>query len=303
MRVGVVLLPQGPWRTEAERWRRAEAYGFAHAWTYDHLAWRALADETWHATVPTLVAAATVTERIRLGAWVASPNFRHPVPFGKEVMTLDDVSGGRFVLGLGAGGTGFDAGVLGAEELPPGARVGRLAEFTELLDLLLRQARTTWRGEWYTAVDARMHPGCVQQPRVPFVVAANGPRGMRIAARFGAGWTTTGTTDPAEGPEAWWRSVARAVEQVEQACADAGRDPATLERYLSADVATYSLSSLEAFRDAAGRARELGVTDLVVHWPRRDTYYVGEESVLDDVAADLVALRGPDASRSASEAR
>jgi alkanesulfonate monooxygenase SsuD/methylene tetrahydromethanopterin reductase-like flavin-dependent oxidoreductase (luciferase family) len=65
--------------------------------------------------VPTLAAAAAVTERIRLGTMVASPNFRHPVPFAKDLMTLDEISGGRFILGIGAGagGDGFDASVLG----------------------------------------------------------------------------------------------------------------------------------------------------------------------------------------------
>ena len=65
------------------------------------------------AFIPTLTAAAMSTERIRLGTFVASPNYRHPVPFAKDVATLDQVAGGRVVLGLGSGGTGFDAYVLG----------------------------------------------------------------------------------------------------------------------------------------------------------------------------------------------
>src|SRR6266545_4930610 len=101
--VGVVILPQGRWQEDEARWRRADEYGFDHAWTYDHLSWKALVDEPWFATVPTLAAAALVTEQIRLGTLVASPNFRHPVPFAKELMTLDDLSEGRFILGVGAG--------------------------------------------------------------------------------------------------------------------------------------------------------------------------------------------------------
>src|SRR3954447_15366813 len=93
-RVGVVVLPQQRWTQARERWRAVEELGFDAAWTYDHLAWRDLADEPWFAPVPTLTAAATVTSRVRLGTWVASPNYRHPVPFAKDLMTLDDVSGG-----------------------------------------------------------------------------------------------------------------------------------------------------------------------------------------------------------------
>ena len=122
MRHGIVILPQENWPAAARRWRTAEEYGFDHAWSYDHLSWRSLADQPWHATIPTLTAAATVTERIGLGLFVASPNFRHPVPFAKELATLDDIAGGRVLLGVGSGGTGFDAYVLGQQELTPRER-------------------------------------------------------------------------------------------------------------------------------------------------------------------------------------
>lgn len=89
IRIGVIILPEQDWDTDRDRWERADSYGFDHAWTYDHLAWRTMADGPWHATVPTLVAAALVTERIRLGTLVITPNFRHPVPLAKELMTLD----------------------------------------------------------------------------------------------------------------------------------------------------------------------------------------------------------------------
>ena len=146
MRVGIVLLPEERWATDQARWRRAEEYGFAHAWTYDHLAWRSLADGPWFATVPLLAAAAAVTGHIRLGTWVASPNFRHPVPFAKDVMGLDDVSGGRVLLGLGAGGQGYDAEVLGPPPTPR-ERVARFAEFVDLLDELLTHPVTERTGE------------------------------------------------------------------------------------------------------------------------------------------------------------
>jgi len=106
VRHGIVILPQQPWAEAKHQWIRAEELGFDHAWTYDHLSWKSLADETWHATVPTLTAAASVTSRIGLGTFVASPNFRHPVAFAKELATLDDVSSGRFLLSVGSVGSG-----------------------------------------------------------------------------------------------------------------------------------------------------------------------------------------------------
>lgn len=296
MRVGIVLLPEERWATDRDRWRRAEAYGFAHAWTYDHLAWRSLADGPWFATVPLLAAAATATERIRLGTWVASPNFRHPVPFAKDVMGLDDVSGGRFVLGVGAGGEGYDAEVLG----PPvtrAERVARFAEFVALLDELLSNPVTERVGEHYAAHGARMVPGCVQRPRVPFVVAANGPRAMRVAARYGAGWGTVGPRVPDDvgSPDArwlaWWEGLAELVARFEGAARAAGRAPDGIDRYLNIDASPrYSLTSVDLFEESVARARGLGFTDLVVHWPRAEGVYAGSEAVLEAVAGRLDAV-------------
>lgn len=296
MRIGIVLLPQDRWSEARQRWRRAEEYGFDHAWTYDHLAWRSLADEPWFATVPLLAAAATVTERIRLGTWVASPNFRHPVPFAKDVMGLDDVSGGRLLLGVGAGGEGFDAQVLGPAPTPR-ERVARFAEFVDLLDELLTHPVTERTGEHYEAHDARMVPGCLQQPRVPFVVAANGPRAMRVAARHGQGWATVGPrVDPdlptAQAWEAWWAALADLVARFEDAARAAGRDPAAIDRYLNVDAAPrFSLESADLAAEAVGRAREAGFTDVVLHWPRAQGIYAGDEAVLEEVASRLDELR------------
>ncbi len=287
MRFGIVILPERRWADAAPLWRRAEEYGFHHAWTYDHLGWRDLVDGPWFDAVPTLTAAATVTTRIRLGTLVASPNFRHPVHFAREVTALDDISGGRLTLGIGAGGAGFDAAVLGGDELSARQRVNRFAEFLELLDLLLREQRVTWRGRYYAAVDARALPGCVQAPRVPFVVAASGPRSIGLAARYGAGWVTTG--ERTGDLDAWWASVARAAKRFDDALSDAGREGSTVDRYLSLDAApVFSLSSAGYFAEATARAGELGFTDIVTHWPRADGWYAGRESVLEAVAAAVL---------------
>ncbi|MFE5673340.1 LLM class flavin-dependent oxidoreductase [Agromyces sp. NPDC056523] len=298
MRFGLVILPQYEWPEAARLWRDAERLGFDHAWTYDHLSWRGLAGERWHATIPTLTAAAIATDRIRLGTFVASPNFRHPVPFAKDVATLDQISGGRVVLGLGSGGTGFDAFVLGRGELTARERFDRFREFTEALDVLLRfeggsrgsGRGISYSGDWFSAVDARMVGAPAQESRTPFLIAANGPRSMRLAARFGSGWVTTGPQ--ADADDAWWSGVAELVTRLDDACVAEGRDPADLDRVLSLDdEARYSMRSVGAFEDAVGQARELGFTDVVVHRPREQGIYAGSEDVLEEVGSRLEALR------------
>ena len=291
MRLGVVILPELR-RTElASVWRAAEQLGFDHAWTYDHLAWRSLRDSPWFAAVPTLAAAALATERIRLGTLVASPNFRHPVAFARELIALDDLSGGRLTLGIGAGGTGWDATILGQAAWSPRERAERFAEFVELSDRLLRQPETSFSGRYYSAHEARSHPGCVQQPRIPFAIAASGPRGMRLAAAYGEAWVTIGDrtregVPPAEGA----RVVAAQIAQLEAACEGAGRDPNTLARLvLTGTSLEAGLGSATALREALGCYEAVGVTDLVVHWPRASAPYAGDRAHFERV---ISAVRG-----------
>ncbi|MFI7674941.1 LLM class flavin-dependent oxidoreductase [Actinophytocola sp. NPDC049390] len=286
MRVGIVILPEYRWLFAEQRWRAAEAYGFDHAWTYDHVGWRSLVDGPWFDAVPTLTAAAMATSRIRLGTLVASPNFRHPVPFARGLLSLDDVSAGRLVVGLGAGTiSGYDNVVMGGdslEGLPPRQRVDRYGEFVEQLDSLLTAERTSISGEYYTSVDARSAPGCVQRPRAPFVLAGNGPRSMRIATRFGQGWITTGKGG--DDIEAWWTGVAELAARFTDIPGSEGMD-----RYLSLDSApVLSLSSVEYFREAAGRAAELGFTDIVTHWPREEGVYAARVSTLEAVVSTVL---------------
>jgi alkanesulfonate monooxygenase SsuD/methylene tetrahydromethanopterin reductase-like flavin-dependent oxidoreductase (luciferase family) len=296
MRIGIVILPQLPWREQASLWRRAEAYGFDHAWTYDHLTWDDLADEAWGATMPTLVAAAGVTERIPLGTWVASPNYRHPVTFARDVFGLDDVAGGgRTLLAVGAGTSRSDGRVLGSgaaggRELEPRDRAARLEEFVGLLDLLMRQPRTSFEGRFYEAVDAITHiPGRAAPEPPPFVIAANGPRLMRLATRHD-GWATTGIDSDDDG--AWWGHIAQLSARFEEIAAEAGPLRDGFRRMLSIDAApTFSLVSAAYFEDVVRRAGELGFTDVVAHWPRPTAPYQAPESVLDEVADLLPALR------------
>src|SRR5450631_4486979 len=205
MRFGLTILPERRWSEAAPMWRRAEELGFDHAWTYDHLVWGGLPDSPWYGTIPTLTAAAMVTSTIRLGTFVTSPNYRHPVTFMRDLLAVDDISGGRLVCGIGAGAD-IDSVILGDQPLTPRERFDRLSEFTELLDRLLTQDHISYRGTYFSAVDARTLPGPLQRPRIPFVMAANGPRSLRLAVEFGAGWVTTGPK--VEVLEQWWAALA-----------------------------------------------------------------------------------------------
>jgi alkanesulfonate monooxygenase SsuD/methylene tetrahydromethanopterin reductase-like flavin-dependent oxidoreductase (luciferase family) len=298
LRLGVCVLPDRPFREAAARWRRAEDLGFEHAWTYDHITFSPIPDGPWYAAVTTLASAAAVTERIKLGTLVASANFRHPVPFAQEIMSLDDASDGRVILGYGAGSSGPDGMVLGHG---PGGRGWsgkergeRYRESVEMLDRLLRgaaegRARTTYRGTYYEAIDARMEPGCVQRPRVPFGLAATGPLGLRTVVKHAQLWIADDTLAgrDGEGPtEAdTWTALETASRKLDDALEKEGRDPATLPRLLLSGLSPLrTMASKARFDDVAGRVEELGFTDLVVHYPRESGAYATPAHVLDEIA-------------------
>lgn len=289
LRVGVVILPDEPWTRARDRWMLAEQLGFAHAWTYDHLTWRGHRDHTWFAAVPTLTAAATATTRIRLGPLVASPNFRHPLTLAKEMIALDDISGGRVTLGVGAGGTGWDATMLGQTPWDPRERAGRFAEFVQLTDTLLRSPRVTFQGRFYAVDEARTHPGCTQQPRLPLALAATGRRGMSVVAAFADTWVTTGAQRHTESSsvEDDVEGVRAQIDALDAACHDAGRDPTSLARLVLTGVSLQSgLDSADAFEEVAARYADAGVTDLVVHMPRPTDPYRGDLAMFERIFSD-----------------
>ncbi len=228
---------------------------------------------------------------------MGSPNFRHPVTLAKELLSLDGISGGRFTLGIGAGGDGFDATVLGQEKWTPRERADRLAEFMPLLDRLLTEDAVTQKGTFYSAVEARNIPGCVQRPRLPFAVAATGPRGLALAARYGQAWVTTGDPKlyeagtPAESDAALRGQIAK----LGTACEAIGRDVAELDKILltafTPDRSTI-LTSLDAFVDFAGRQREVGFTELVLHWPIADSDFAADQAVFERIATEGLSQLG-----------
>ncbi|CAL9464638.1 LLM class flavin-dependent oxidoreductase [Streptomyces sp. enrichment culture] len=299
LRLSTVILPVRRWHEGGrDQWTRAEELGFHAAYTYDHLSWRSFREGPWFGAVPTLTAAAAATGRMRLGTLVTSPNFRHPVTLAKELISLDDISGGRITLGIGAGGNGFDATALGQEPWTPRERADRFAEFVPLLDRLLTEGAVTHEGTHYSADEARNVPGCVQQPRLPFAVAATGPRGMRLAARHGQAWVTTGDPKLFESgtPEQSREALHGQVEKLGKACADAGRDVGELDKILLTGFtpeANGVLDSVDAFVDFAGRHAELGFDEIVVHAPIPDSVFAADETVFERIATEgLAQLNG-----------
>ncbi|RDG38118.1 LLM class flavin-dependent oxidoreductase [Streptomyces corynorhini] len=299
MRLSTVILPVRRWNEGGrDEWLRAERLGFHTAYTYDHLSWRTFRDGPWFGAVPTLTAAAAATERLRLGTLVTSPNFRHPVTLAKDLLSLDDVSNGRITLGIGAGGTGFDATALGQEAWTPRERADRFAEFVPLLDRLLTEDSVSYDGTFYSASEARGIPGCVQRPRLPFAVAATGPRGLELAAAHGQAWVTTGDPKLFETgtPEESAAAIRGQIERLGKACVEIGRDASEVERILLTGFTPERggpMESLDAFVDFAGRHFALGITEIAVHAPIADSDFAADQRVFERIATEALGQLRP----------
>jgi alkanesulfonate monooxygenase SsuD/methylene tetrahydromethanopterin reductase-like flavin-dependent oxidoreductase (luciferase family) len=284
MRLGVRVLPSEDWRMARHTWQFADELGFAHAWTYDHLVWRERIGRTWYAAMPTLSAAAAITSRVRLGTLVVSPNFRHPVPFAKEVATLSDISGGRFILGLGAGGGGYDDEILGGEPWSRAVRSARFAEFVELTYMLLRQPITCRSGRYYSARSAYMDPEGRSRARVPVAVAASGPRGMVVAARHADIWITNGLS-PEPGvvaPSVDPAMVKAQIRALSRICEEQDRDPRGIRKLVHLGQDRSLLISPGVFDRTIARYREIGVTDLVL--PLAHDAGQAERKIIEEIA-------------------
>lgn len=288
MRVGLVILPTDRWDVARQQWQWADDAGFSSAWTYDHIRWGGMPDGPWHAAVPVLAAASAVTARVRLGTLVATPNFRHPVTLARDALALDDISGGRFDLGVGPGSEGFDARALGQEPWNPAHRLDRFAQFLEILVPIIEgeaEARHTARTEHYAAEQAPSTPGAVQGP-LPLTIAAGGAKGMRLVARYARQWVTIGPTGPVERSPQTILTVVRAqLDALTSACMAERRDPATIGKVLLWMPAEPTIESAEQFEEIAAPYGVLGFDEIVLHHPDQTGPFGGSVAAFEQIAA------------------
>jgi alkanesulfonate monooxygenase SsuD/methylene tetrahydromethanopterin reductase-like flavin-dependent oxidoreductase (luciferase family) len=202
---------------------RAEALGFDTVWIADELLWRPPdgAPQGWWECIAMAGAVAAATSRIKVGTWVLSALHRNPAITAKAVETLDEVSGGRFVLGLGSGHAGRQAHAFG---LPEDHVVGRFEEAVEIIVPLLRQGRADFEGTFHAARDLEHRPVGPRPGGIPIMMGAKGPRMLRLAVRHADiwSWYVEERSDLTEfGPR---------LATMLEACAAAGRDPDTIGR-------------------------------------------------------------------------
>jgi alkanesulfonate monooxygenase SsuD/methylene tetrahydromethanopterin reductase-like flavin-dependent oxidoreductase (luciferase family) len=212
--------------------RMAQDVGFDVAWLADHLIVRLESEgnmtrgvwDCW--TMAGGLAAAT--DRIKIGTLVACTGFRHPVITAKMAEAMDDISDGRFILGLGAGWHRPEYDML---DLPYDHRVSRFDEAMQIIYPLVRDGATDFAGDYYRVTEAVNRP---RGPRAatggsPILIGGSGPRMMRLTARYADAWNSD-----------WHRTtetLAPLLTRLDEACHEVGRDPATLVRTCGSNIA------------------------------------------------------------------
>jgi len=210
---------------------RAEDVGFDSVWVPDELHWRAegQADLAFWEVWTLLAALAATTSRVRLGTLVCCTNYRNPALLAKMAATVDEISDGRLVLGLGAGWSERQFRTFG---YPADHLLDRFEEALAIIRGLLRDGRVTCEGRYYQAQDAALLPAGPRPGGIPIMLGGGSGRMMRLAARYTEGWNAFligGDCSPDH--------VSSLLARLDEACATEGRDPATLERSAGVMVA------------------------------------------------------------------
>jgi alkanesulfonate monooxygenase SsuD/methylene tetrahydromethanopterin reductase-like flavin-dependent oxidoreductase (luciferase family) len=283
LKLGFVLpLDEDPVDGRAHRWEElrtmaqlAEEIGFDTVWVADELLWRVeewSSPVGWWECVAIAGAVAEATERIEVGTWVMSANQRNPGVTVRAIETLDEISDGRFVFGLGAGSGDSEAKAFG---LPLDHVVGRFEDALGIIMPMLREGRADHDGPFHRAVDVESRPRGPRPGAIPLMIGAGKPRTMALAARNADIWSyfVRERSEPAE--------FVPLVQMLEAACAEIGRDPATIGRsvgiFIEPTEATGSeeigfgvpvRGSADQVADALQAFTEIGVTQIeCMLWP------------------------------------
>ena len=187
--VGVCIRPMGAtWSWFRDSALRLEDAGYAAIWTWDHFVGRGRPDTPVLEAWTTLTATAAVTSRVRVGTFVANVMNRHPAVLARAAATLQEVSDGRLVLGIGIGGAPAEHAAYGMPLPEAPERVARLEEAVTVLRALWTGGPVTFHGRFYSLEDAVAYP--IPVPAPPIVVGGETRAGAILAARIGDGWTS-----------------------------------------------------------------------------------------------------------------
>ena len=265
------------WPQLVAQWQLAEELGFDSVFLFDHfMALYADPDGPCLEASTLLSALALKTSTIRIGVLVYGNTHRHPAVFAKEMATIDHVSDGRVIIGIG---TGWNEREHTAYAIPfpsAGERVDMLDEAIQIIRSLFTEKRTTFEGEHYRLQDAPFAPKPLQA-RVPVMVGGDRPRMLKLIARHADIWDSSRT--PA--------GVREGLETIAGHCAEVGRDPG--EIVCSVSLGADKLEDERGFPDLVRSYRDAGADQLLFDFPLSDGGVASTRRIATELIPQLKA--------------
>lgn len=264
-----------PWTEVRDFVTSVEKMGWDGFWYADHYMPNTPDGEpiggNFHECFSVLSALAATTSKLRLGSLVTPTTVNHPALIANRAATIDQISNGRFVLGMGAGWQVNEHKAFGIELFDAKARVDRFAEAIEIVVSMLSQERTTFAGQHFTITNAPCEPKPVQKP-LPILVGTGGARMLRLTARFAQEWNTWGTPEVAGGVIANLRTACEkesrdfsTVRKSVQPLFFIVNDDASAEKLRAVVPADRSVvGTTTQLVDAVGQYKELGFDEICV---------------------------------------
>ena len=278
MRFGVKTVPQHTtWRELLDVWKAADEIPlFESIWNWDHFypLWGDLGGANFEGWTM-LAAMAQATKRIRIGCQVTGMIYRHPAVLANMAATIDVISEGRLLLGLGAGWNQMECDAYGMPLYGLKERFDRFDEGVEAIVGLLTNERTNYAGRYIQLTDAACEPKAVQRPHPPITIGGKGKtRTLLTAARYAQEWNVI-VADPSE-----WFDLNLVLDRH---CAAVGRDPGEITR--SVNVRMAGPDDFDSVIGQAAIYRDLGVDLVIVNLPQPFS-----PSVLEPLAAALTRV-------------
>lgn len=281
MTYAVVIVQDLPWPEWRRRVVEVEELGYDAVHVWDHLVHRTLGpgDPLWD-SFGMLSAAAAITSRITLGTLVASPTIRHPYVLAKQAMTVDEISGGRLALGIGAAGVLRDFQALGMRPWSKPEQVERFRETVELV-VAVTGGATEFEGCEQLIAGTRA---------LPLTIAAHGPRTLRIAAQYASTWNMVAARDLSRDEAL--RQAKERSQALDRYAEQYDRDPATIRRSVLLGSEDWPVRrSAREFADACERFREIGFDDFVLLYPDHPAEAaIGHGEAAPDIVREVAGL-------------
>ena len=293
LRFGVGLLPNASWKEIVKRFKYIEELGFDITGTGDHFVDRSRPNDPWFELWTLLAAIAVETTHIRLGTYVTQIPFRNPALLARQALNVDHISNGRLELGLGTGiVTDPACEIMGIPNWSNKERVARFKEYVEIVDQLLSNEVTTYKGRYYEIREAVMNPRPIQRPRPPITIAAMGSIMLKYAARYADTWNSfsIGNTFEEQLDE-----TCRRTHLVDKYCLDIGRAPSSLRcSYLMMDGGARVSGGLinyyeseKVFVDMVQKLVNVGITEFLLYYPFRGEQLPMFEKIAREVIPEL----------------